>query len=238
MCGRFAQAQTREEYLAYLADEADRDIAYDPEPIGRFNVAPGTKVLLLSERDEQLHLDPVFWGYAPGWWDKPPLINARVETAATSRMFKPLWQHGRAICFADGWFEWKKEGDKKQPYFIHRADGQPIFMAAIGSTPFERGDDAEGFLIVTSAADKGLVDIHDRRPLVLSPEAARDWMRRGYRRERSRRDNCRRCSARRQVYLARRYSRIGECEESRAGTNRADFVSCVFISVAHRLLYD
>ena len=155
MCGRFAQAQTREEYLAYLADEAVRDIAYDPEPIGRYNVAPGTKVLLLNERDEQLHLDPVFWRYAPGWWDKQPLINARVETAATSRMFKPLWQHGRAICFADGWFEWKKEGD----------------------TPFERGDDAEGFLIVTSAADKGLVDIHDRRPLVLSPEAAREWMR-------------------------------------------------------------
>ena len=92
-------------------------------------------------------------------------------------MFKPLWQHGRAICFADGWFEWKKEGDKKQPYFIYRADGQPVFMAAIGSTPFERGDEAEGFLIVTAAADQGLVDIHDRRPLVLSPEAAREWMR-------------------------------------------------------------
>lgn len=105
MCGRFAQAQTREEYLAYLADEADRNIAYDPQPIGRYNVAPGTKVLLLSERDEQLHLDPVIWGYAPGWWDKAPLINARVATAASSRMFKPLWQHGRAICFADRWFE-------------------------------------------------------------------------------------------------------------------------------------
>ncbi|KAA0855202.1 SOS response-associated peptidase, partial [Enterobacter hormaechei] len=64
-----------------------------------------------------------------------------------------------------------------QPYFIHRVDGQPVFMAAIGSTPFERGDEAEGFLIVTSAADKGLVDNHDRRPLVLSPEAAREWMR-------------------------------------------------------------
>lgn len=50
-------------------------------------------------------------------------------------------------------------------------------MAAIGSAPFERGDEAEGFLIVTAAADKGLVDIHDRRPLVLSPEAAREWMR-------------------------------------------------------------
>ncbi len=99
MCGRFSQSMTREDYLSCLADEADRDIAYDPEPIGRYNVAPGTKVLLLSERDEQLHIDPVYWGYAPGWWDKPPLINARVETAATSRMFKPLWQHDLAICF-------------------------------------------------------------------------------------------------------------------------------------------
>ncbi len=177
MCGRFAQARIREEYLAFLANEAERDIPYDPQPIGRYNVAPGTKVLLLNERDDLLHLDPVHWGYAPGWWDKPALINARVETAATSRMFKPLWQHGRAIVFADGWFEWKKEGNRKQPYFIHRADGEPIFMAAIGSTPFERGDEAEGFLIVTAAADKGLVDIHDRRPLVLTPEAAREWLR-------------------------------------------------------------
>ena len=38
--------------------------------------------------------------------------------------------------------EWKKEGDKKQPYFIYRADGQAVFIAAIGSTPFERGDEA------------------------------------------------------------------------------------------------
>lgn len=177
MCGRFSQAMTRENYLSLIADEAERDIAYDPEPIGRFNVAPGTRVLLLSERDEQLNLDPVHWGYAPGWWDKPQLINARVETAASSRMFKPLWQHGRAICFADGWFEWKKKADIKQPYFIHRKDGQPVFMAAIVSVPFWRGDEAEGFLIVTTAADQELANIHDRRPLVLVAEAAREWMR-------------------------------------------------------------
>ena len=50
-------------------------------------------------------------------------------------------------------------------------------MAAIGSVPFERGDEAEGFLIVTAAADQGLIDIHERRPLILTPEAAREWMR-------------------------------------------------------------
>lgn len=176
MCGRFSQSLTREEYLAELAGNPDRCIAVDHEPIARYNVAPGTKVLLLSERNHALHLDAVLWGYAPDWWTKAPLINARAETAASSRMFKPLWQHGRAIVFADGWYEWRRENGQKQPYFIHRKDGRPIFMAAIGSPPFERGDNKEGFLIVTTAADNGLIDIHDRRPLVLSPEAATDWM--------------------------------------------------------------
>lgn len=65
MCGRFAQVQTREESLAYLVDKADRDIAYDSEPLGRY-MAPGAKVLLLRERYGQLYLDPVFLGYVPG----------------------------------------------------------------------------------------------------------------------------------------------------------------------------
>lgn len=160
MCGRFTQYNSREEYLSFLGEEAERDISYDPEPIGRYNVTPGTRVLLLSERRSQLHLDPVHWGYAPEWWNKPALINARSETAANSRMFRPLWEHGRAIVFADGWFEWK------QPFFIYRKDGNPLLLAAIGKPPFENGNDQEGFLIVTAAADEGLLDIHDRRPLV------------------------------------------------------------------------
>ena len=31
-------------------------------------------------------------------------------------------------------------------------------------------------MIVTAASDQGMVDIHDRRPMVLSPEHAREWM--------------------------------------------------------------
>lgn len=176
MCGRFAQAQSRERYLEALAAQTERAIAYDPTPIARYNVAPGTKVLLLNAREDRLHLDAVPWGYAPPWWHKAPLINARVETAPHSRMFRPLWQHGRAIVFADGWFEWQRNGRSKQPYFIYAQDRQPLFLAAIGHTPFDRQDDTSGFVIVTAAADQGLVDIHDRRPLVLTAEAARAWL--------------------------------------------------------------
>lgn len=177
MCGRFTQFRSREDYLAYLGEQTNLELPFDPVPIARYNVAPGTKVLLLHEHDGTLHFDAVHWGYVPEWWHKPPLINARVETAATSRMFKPLWQHGRAIIFADGWYEWRQEGKVKQPYFIYREDGQPLIMAAIGRPPFDRESETEGFLVVTSAADEGLIDIHDRRPLVLAPTDARNWLR-------------------------------------------------------------
>ncbi|MBK4772562.1 MAG: SOS response-associated peptidase [Pantoea sp. Morm] len=175
MCGRFAQYSSRDEYFDALGLKPD-EITFDPEPIGRFNVAPGTRVLLLNEQDDVLRLDPVFWGYGPEWWDKQPLINARGETAASGRMFKPLWNHGRAIVPADAWFEWKKEGDKKQPFCIYHKDNQPLFFAAIGRQPYGQDHGKEGFVIVTSASSRGMVDIHDRRPLVLSPDAIREWL--------------------------------------------------------------
>lgn len=61
MCGRFAQYRSRDEYFDLLG-LGDGEIIHDPEPVGRYNVAPGTKVLLLNERDHDLHLDPVLWG--------------------------------------------------------------------------------------------------------------------------------------------------------------------------------
>lgn len=97
MCGRFTQYNSREEYLSFLGEEAERDIPYDPEPVGRYNVAPGTRVLLLSERHSQLQLDPVHWGYAPEWWNKPALINARSETAADSRAVGNPRNQGREL---------------------------------------------------------------------------------------------------------------------------------------------
>ncbi|EIM2897199.1 SOS response-associated peptidase family protein [Escherichia coli] len=146
MCGRFTQYNSREEYQVFLGEEAERDIPYDPEPVGRYNVAPGTRVLLLSERRSQLHVQST--------------LGAR-----TSHCF-----------FTDGWFEWKQQNGVKQPFFIYRKDGNPLLLAAIGKPPFENGNDQEGFLIVTAAADEGLLDIHDRRPLVYSPAAARKWL--------------------------------------------------------------
>ncbi|UXY13544.1 SOS response-associated peptidase family protein (plasmid) [Kosakonia sp. ML.JS2a] len=175
MCGRFAQFSSRDEYLQFLNISGDT-VPYDPQPLDRYNVAPGTRVLILSEQEGNCSLDPVVWGYRPEWWGKPPLINSRSETAATGKMFSKLWRTGRAIVPANGWFEWKKSGSRKQPYYIYRSDGRPLFMAAIGHAPFNSDHGHEGFVIVTTSSNQGMVDIHDRRPLVFDAEVARIWI--------------------------------------------------------------
>lgn len=99
MCGRFSQSQTRAEYLAYLAGEVDAGFSAVPEPIGRYNVAPGTRVLLLSESNDQLQLDPVLWGYSPPWWHKAPLIGVLRRNRRNFRYlsFSPATSASRSI---------------------------------------------------------------------------------------------------------------------------------------------
>nr|WP_314492759.1 SOS response-associated peptidase family protein [uncultured Pseudomonas sp.] len=182
MCGRFVQYQGVADYLKVLA--ADRLIVsgYDNHPIGRYNIAPSTRVNILHNQQNNLRIDSVRWGWAPLWakGKRPDPINARVETVTNGKFFKQLWPDSRALVMADGWYEWVKDPDypkKKQPYFIRLKTQAPMFFAALaevhtGLEPHE----GDGFVIITAASDQGMVDIHDRRPVVFSPEHAREWM--------------------------------------------------------------
>ncbi|MDR5854252.1 SOS response-associated peptidase [Caballeronia sp. LZ062] len=186
MCGRISQYRLPMHYAQrlhlknafVLVDAADRRPGY--------NLSPGTHPLAVYP-DETIRA--VHWGYCPPWAREqklPHTINARVETASTSAYFRDLWRNARILVPADGWFEWRVEprpGDRagepfQQPYFIRRADGEPMFLAAL--TSIIRDEDAAtpgaGFVLVTSKADEGLVDVHDRRPLVFSPSTGRRWL--------------------------------------------------------------
>ncbi|WP_392396596.1 SOS response-associated peptidase family protein [Pantoea ananatis] len=76
MCGLFAQCSCTDEYFE-AAGIAPEELPFDAESLGRHNVAPGTRVMLLSQHEGQLHFEPVFWGYKPDWWHKAMLIKAR-----------------------------------------------------------------------------------------------------------------------------------------------------------------
>ncbi|MHB0844774.1 SOS response-associated peptidase family protein [Stutzerimonas nitrititolerans] len=184
MCGRITQYSQAVEYLFTLDPQLQLVGGIPSEPIGRYNVPPQSKVQLLHQDEDGLRMEGVRWGYAPFWAQgkRPPAINARVETAATSKFFRDIWKTGRAIVPADGWYEWKKDEANpkiKQPYLIKLRSNAPMFFAALGQ--FQRGGigeprDGDGFVIITSSSGAGMLDIHDRRPLVLSPECALHWL--------------------------------------------------------------
>ncbi len=154
----------------------------DAQPIDRYNVAPSTRVQVLHTAEDGLHIDAVKWGWAPFWakGKRPDPINARVETVTTGKFFKQLWPNGRAIVPSEGWYEWVKNPDdpkKKQPYFIRLKSRHPMFFGALAQVnPGLEPHEGDGFVIITAASDQGIVDIHDRRPLVLTSEHANEWL--------------------------------------------------------------
>ncbi|MCS3467374.1 putative SOS response-associated peptidase YedK [Pseudomonas sp. JUb42] len=191
MCGRYSIYETMDHYLRQLALDLVVINGYDHEEINRYNVAPSTRVEIIRPAEGGIRVDKVKWGWSPFWakGKRPDPINARVETVATGKFFKQLWPNGRALAPANGWFEWVKDPDdpkKKQPYFIRLKSGEPMFFAALAQvhTGLEPHD-GDGFVIITDASDAGMVDIHDRRPVVLGPEHAREWLERSLSTERA-----------------------------------------------------
>ncbi|MGI4812000.1 MAG: SOS response-associated peptidase [Janthinobacterium lividum] len=186
MCGRITQYRHTSEYRlpelvdgSYLAfDEADR-------PAG-FNVSPGTHPLALYPDGG---VRRIFWGYRPAWAAAkklPPMINARADKI-TGSAWKGMLARNRVIVPADGWYEWILADDgKKQPFYLKPRDGLPLYFAALSSAkpdadappraPDERPAVVDGLVIVTDASDKGMLDVHDRRPVALTFDNARLWL--------------------------------------------------------------
>ncbi|WP_347900697.1 SOS response-associated peptidase family protein [Pseudomonas purpurea] len=179
MCGRLSQYRGIRDFVATLSMPNALVNTVGDQPLGQYNAAPSTPLALLHLEGETLHADRVRWGWHPrGAKDRTTPINTRVEKIAHGAYFRAIWPH-RAILPIDNWFEWVYEGGaKKQPYLIRRRDRAPILCASIGQYPAggrEPRDD-DGFVIFTPDSEGGMVDVHDRRPVVLSPELAREWL--------------------------------------------------------------
>jgi putative SOS response-associated peptidase YedK len=178
MCGRLSQYRGIHDFVAALSiPNALINYAGD-QPLERYNVAPSAQLALLHQEGQFLRVDMVRWGWRPHWAKDRAPINARVEKIAHNPLFRVIWPH-RAIIAIDNWFEWVDEGGpKKQPYLIRRKDRAPILCAAIGQYPSaeHEPDEHDGFVFITADSKGGMVDVHDRQPVTLNPELAREWL--------------------------------------------------------------
>jgi putative SOS response-associated peptidase YedK len=180
MCGRFEQSRTRRYYAAALRADTSVDKDWLGDHVGRYNVYPGLAPWMLMLHNGKLQFIGMTWGYRTPKEvaeKRKPWINARIEKAMTGQYFRHMFREGRVIVPGGGWLEWSVENGKKQPWYITRKTGEPIFMAGITNYKLYAQQEVEtGFVIVTQDCEGGMVDIHDRRPVVLEPKDAWRWM--------------------------------------------------------------
>jgi putative SOS response-associated peptidase YedK len=151
-----------------------------PDFAPRYNIAPGTDVLVVRETPAGRVAEFVRWGLIPAWAKDPDigrrLNNARLETAHQKPSFRAAMRQRRCIIPADGFYEWQAGPRGKQPYFVHPAQGGLFGFAGL----YEAWDGPDGPVttctILTTEANDHMRRIHDRMPAILVPDAYGQWL--------------------------------------------------------------
>jgi putative SOS response-associated peptidase YedK len=178
MCGRFTA--TFEFSDIQVRWNLDRDLPlYKP----RFNVAPETSpnipVIVRRQGGNEFRL--MRWGLIPYWAADPSvgnrMINARAETLTELPSFKHLVDHRRCIIPADGFYEWRKEGRRKVPMWVHLKSGEPFGLAGLWDQWRKPdGKKVESFTIITTEPNDLIEPIHNRMPVILRREDEEQWL--------------------------------------------------------------
>ncbi|MEU7902881.1 SOS response-associated peptidase [Actinoplanes sp. NPDC049118] len=174
MCGRYATTRSEAD-LSLLFDAVTVAEALGPS----WNVAPTdpVPVVRMSRRHDGRVVDTARWGLIPPWADDPRagarMINARAETVATSPAFAPSFQRRRCLVPADGWFEWVRDGGKRQAYYMTPADSSVLAFAGIWTMWREQTLTCS---VLTTSALGGLAAVHDRMPLILPRARWSEWL--------------------------------------------------------------
>ncbi len=179
MCGRFTTRLTPAELIEAFGlagmDAAQRE-ALPP----RFNIAPRQPVPVVTNQAPR-SLQAFRWGLVP-WWAKDiragdRLINARVETLGERRAFAS-GERRRCLVLADGFYEWKRDGTRKQPFFFELPDAAPFAFAGLWDRWRDKatGDTIHSCVLLTQPAAGTVATVHDRMPVVLPKRLYQTWL--------------------------------------------------------------
>jgi putative SOS response-associated peptidase YedK len=146
----------------------------------RYNIAPSQDVPVIRQQDGRRTISPMRWGLIPAWAKEPKIgytmTNARCETAAEKPAFRAAMKYRRCLIPADGFYEWKREGKAKQPYLFRRADERPMAFAGLWEGWDKGTGPIESCTILTTSPNGLMAKIHDRMPVILSPNDYNAWL--------------------------------------------------------------
>lgn len=167
MCGRYSLAPEESEDIMRIVREIEGRFGAGSVTTGEIrptNAAP----ILVAEGPSALAPRPVRWGF-PGFQGKGVIINAKGETAPDKPMFRASLLERRCVVPSTGFYEWDKS---KRKYLFRSPGSSALYLAGLWNT-FAR---EERFVILTTAPNETVSDIHDRMPVLLSPGELDAWL--------------------------------------------------------------
>ncbi len=176
---RYARLSRRKQIIEEYFDSVSGKEDWSP----RYNVAPTQPVPIIRQhpKEPRRELSLVRWGLIP-WWAKDAsgaakMINARSETPATLPAFRDALKSRRCIVPASGFCEWRRIGKSKQPFCFEINEAELLAFAGL----WERWKDATGRTpetcsILTTTPNAVTSAVHDRMPVILSPDSYDLWL--------------------------------------------------------------
>lgn len=163
-----------------LDERFDADLTKVKEELrATYNAAPSQELPVVV-RHSPNSIELMKWGLIP-FWAKEPLpystINARSETVAEKPTYRKPFKSQRCIIPADGFYEWKKTSDGKQPFYFKLVSGEIFGFAGL----YDIWDDKKGnviksFTIITTTPNELMEPIHDRMPVILEKDDEDFWL--------------------------------------------------------------
>ncbi|MDQ3653273.1 MAG: SOS response-associated peptidase [Acidobacteriota bacterium] len=177
MCGRFTQSSSFAEIAAALG--VAQIVTEESRP--RYNIAPTQDVAAVRETSGERELRMLRWGLVPAWSKDVEigsrLINARAETVTEKPSFREAFKRRRCLIPSEGFYEWKREGTRKQPYYFRMKDKRPFAFAGLWERWEGHGQKViETCTILTTEANEVLAPVHDRMPVIIAAEHYESWL--------------------------------------------------------------
>jgi putative SOS response-associated peptidase YedK len=177
MCGRFSLVVPERFFSKVFVFQ---DV---PEMLPDYNVPPGVDIWAVrnSSATEEKEIARLRWGLVPPWAKDPKIgnkmINARSETVAEKPAFRSSFKKRRCLIPADGFYEWKRDGTSRTPYYIHLKDQRPFAMAGLWEQWIGPEQEIlESCTILTTSPNQLMERLHDRMPVILPQDQMSRWL--------------------------------------------------------------
>ena len=174
MCGRFVNIEKKEKILKLFP--SSKLLNYSNKS---YNISPSNLINVIYKNNNNIFVDNLFWSFS--YFNKQNnitqfVINARIETIASKYLFKESFIKRKCLIISNGYFEWKKIENTKQPYYISIPKNELMFFGGIWREEIKNNLKTNVVCIITKEANENLSKIHTRMPLIMSHNEGLDFL--------------------------------------------------------------